>query len=772
MFPRLLIALSVAVLVAATAAQEPVGTFRGSIRPSKSVPQIPKSGLPVSVTLEADEDGYLEGSMEVMGNEARLRDVEEEQAGRWVAETAFMGIGTVVRFSMVDDALVGTLKGGGFTVDFRAERWEGASAAAGVAPTGAVAIDELAGEDWFEDLEFLENRLPELHMDWFDGLTADDWKAAVDRLWKDFDQLEPVQIVVRMAQLVAMRGDSHTTFSLTSLPEFASCPVAFEIFEGEVFVRGIDSAHRDALGARVVKFGETATADVLRAVATVRASENTQWERGNARLLSRPALLYGLGITESRGSLPLVIDQDGGERAVVLSAGNTSMVWAAAGEGAPLWQTRTRETYWFEMLDDGTLYFAYNQCWSDPGRPFIGFATELVEAVHEHRPDRIFVDLRNNGGGGSRVLEPVVDWLASHPVLNDPSRLFVAIGKGTFSSAMLNAVHFRERTAATLLGEPTGGKPNAYGEVRMVRLPRSGIGVWFSTKYFESVPGNPPSVDPDRRIDLTAADYFAGRDPVLAFARGTEPQGAGWEALPAPELSGVWRGRFEAPRNDRDALPGGALDFALAVVREDDGTVNALLETVLHPEPLVEASYDAETRALTGRIALAGMAEAPVIFSFGDQTVRAVVDTGVVRVEGTGLRMAGQDVGIMFARGEFEQLAAAADVDGARVVAERLVELWRDDASALNTFAWRLLTEQPYEGHFDAVARAAARRCNELSEHGNWRHLDTLALAEFESGAVEEAIRLERKALELVDDAGLREDLEEALRKFEAALAK
>jgi hypothetical protein len=81
---------------------------------------------------------------------------------------------------------------------------------------------------------------------------------------------------------------------------------------------------------------------------------------------------------------------------------------------------------------------------------------------------------------------------------------------------MLNAINFRQLgTNPILMGEPTGGKPNSYGEIKSFPLPNSGLNVWYSTKFFQMAPGDPPSLSPDILIELTGMDYFAGRDPVL-----------------------------------------------------------------------------------------------------------------------------------------------------------------------------------------------------------------------------------------------------------------
>lgn len=80
---------------------------------------------------------------------------------------------------------------------------------------------------------------------------------------------------------------------------------------------------------------------------------------------------------------------------------------------------------------------------------------------------------------------------------------------------MLNAFDWQQRTNAVLVGEPTGGKPNGYGEVRDFFLPNSNLRVVHSTRLFQILPGDPPSLFPSINIAPMIEEYLAGRDPVL-----------------------------------------------------------------------------------------------------------------------------------------------------------------------------------------------------------------------------------------------------------------
>jgi hypothetical protein len=86
----------------------------------------------------------------------------------------------------------------------------------------------------------------------------------------------------------------------------------------------------------------------------------------------------------------------------------------------------------------------------------------------------------------------------------------------------MHAVVLKEQLGATLVGEPTGQKPNAYGEIRWLVLPNSRIAVRYSTKYWRTASDDPPSLEPDVFVSATSSDYFDMRDPALEAAFGLE----------------------------------------------------------------------------------------------------------------------------------------------------------------------------------------------------------------------------------------------------------
>ncbi len=176
--------------------------------------------------------------------------------------------------------------------------------------------------------------------------------------------------------------------------------------------------------------------------------------------------------------------------------------------------------YWYEYLPDKhALYIQYGKCLDEPGNPFGDFVNKLFAFADSRTVDRVIVDLRFNGGGSSDIVKPLVDGLKARPALNAKGHLYTLIGGHTFSSAVFAAVYFHNDLHTILIGEPTGNKPNHYGQFESFELPNSKLKVQYSTKHFHLVrDADPPSLDPDVFVQRSLEDYLAGRDPVLDAA--------------------------------------------------------------------------------------------------------------------------------------------------------------------------------------------------------------------------------------------------------------
>lgn len=114
------------------------------------------------------------------------------------------------------------------------------------------------------------------------------------------------------------------------------------------------------------------------------------------------------------------------------------------------------------------------------------------------------------------MLQPFLDKLRTN-YLNKEGSLFVLIGKNTFSSALLNAMDLKRNYNAILVGEPTSGNVNHYGELGGFALPNSMLVVLYSTKYFENWKGYEGTFIPDVEIEYSIDNFKNGIDEAIEY---------------------------------------------------------------------------------------------------------------------------------------------------------------------------------------------------------------------------------------------------------------
>lgn len=386
-------------------------------------------------------------------------------------------------------------------------------------PPGPVSSADRAVR-WRADLRALGQTLPARHKNAFHHLSSQQWRKEIAALEGKLAGLDDAQSALELSRLVSRLGDSHTRMQL---PRLARLPLSLYWFDDGIYVVAIDETHAAAQGLRVVSLGGRPIDELTRRIQPYLPTEN----RAGVKL-ETPAylmlvdLLRLVGAQSSFEETALVVADKAGKpqtfalRALTNLRGVrwTKPTWAHT----PLRQQKPRLPYWNDYLPaQQTVYFRYRRCAHNPASPMPHFAAGMLAFIDQKRPQRVIMDLRGNRGGNSEVLRPLLDGLATRRKTH-PFALAALIDRGVFSSALLNAMELKTRLGATLVGEPTSGKPNHYGEVKTFRLPRSRLMVQYSTKFFQRVPGDPETLVPDVTVPSRAAELLAGKDPALEAA--------------------------------------------------------------------------------------------------------------------------------------------------------------------------------------------------------------------------------------------------------------
>jgi hypothetical protein len=406
---------------------------------------------------------------------------------------------------------------------------------------------------WRQDLRYLARELPRLHVNAFHSVSQAEFARAVAELDAAIPTSDDRQVIVRFVQLAAMLGDAHTRAFPVDDAEFTLSPLQLYWFHDGIHVVNAMPEYREALYVRVVEVEGIPVQDAVAALTALVAHENEAGLKQRVTLyLVSPNLLHTLGLTSAHITGHWLLERADGSRFALQAppippADYTAYFGdpanAARPAQLPLYRKNQEDNYWFEYLEaTRTLYFQFNRCAEMEGLPFKAFNKEMFVFVDAHPVERLVVDMRDNSGGNSSLLAPFLARLKVHP-LNRRGALFVVVGRGTFSSAVLNALELVQETEAIFVGEPTSGSLAHYGEVQSFVLPNSGMRVNYSTKYFSTslfgmshmtvgdvlgacgytlslfpVSASPATTfEPEIHIAPTGADYAAGRDPVLEY---------------------------------------------------------------------------------------------------------------------------------------------------------------------------------------------------------------------------------------------------------------
>lgn len=389
-------------------------------------------------------------------------------------------------------------------------REERQSAAPPVAVASDAARSAARADLWRQDLTYLARELPARHVEPFFHRDEVAWRGDVATLDGQLAGATDDQIATRMAQVVASLGDGHTRLAVGAGPLY---PLRLMWFDDGLFILATAEADAWAIGHRIVNIGGKPVDDALALLGSVAPFDNDSQRRSEApSALLQPVFVRGLDLADSAGDVALLVDTGDKVRPLVLHAGTAKPVWPSQA-GAPLARTKPGQAYWAQYLPDSrALFVQYNKC-VDGVPTFAQFVATLASMIEQNPVDRIVVDLRNNGGGDSRVFAPFLALQRGHPELP----VFVLTGRQTFSSAVLNALAL-EDAGAILVGEPPGGAPTHYGEVQTFALPNHPLQVVYSTKHHVHPRHPGAELTPAIRVPVTAADYFAGKDAALAAA--------------------------------------------------------------------------------------------------------------------------------------------------------------------------------------------------------------------------------------------------------------
>jgi hypothetical protein len=120
----------------------------------------------------------------------------------------------------------------------------------------------------------------------------------------------------------------------------------------------------------------------------------------------------------------------------------------------------------------------------------------------------------------------------------------------------------------------------------------------------------------------------------------------------------------------------------------------------------------------------------------------------------------------------YRAITGKGDESKSEELAKKLENTPSDDAEALTEIAWTLLTDQKIKNRNLKLAAKLAQAAVDLSEGKDANALDTHARALFDTGKIAEAIKQQKRAIELSDDKQKKAEMEATLKRYQEKAPK
>ena len=395
----------------------------------------------------------------------------------------------------------------------------------------------LKKNDWVTDIDFLAKELPRKHYDFFTIKDKQEFLVELDKIKLISTKLSDFEVAIKLQQLIAGFGDSHTSINFGQLIDKNNIlPLHLYWFSDGLYILHTTQENYEILGHQILSVNGFTLETITDSLSTLITKDNQAIIKNSIpKLLPVVQVLEYFGFINGQEIVLELMDINGIKKShIIRPAEMTRQNRKMYKPDSLALCFRDERTFFIDyyQASDNIYYLQYNRCWSkelelqygnaqnaEKMPSFKEFEEKVFQTITKHSIDKVVFDIRFNGGGNSSQVTEFVVKFAKILEKKPETKIYVILGRHTFSSAILNAMDFKRITNATFIGEETSGKPNHFGQVKSFQLPNSGIKVNYSTKYFKRTDGKVSTLSPEIKLESSFSDFDNGIDPAYEWIK-------------------------------------------------------------------------------------------------------------------------------------------------------------------------------------------------------------------------------------------------------------
>ncbi len=302
---------------------------------------------------------------------------------------------------------------------------------------------------------------------------------------KNIDDLSDMQFDYEMLKNFALFKDAHTTYNI----DYKPIDKYILLLNNKFYIRDNGKFNE------IAKFGKIDSKKMYLMLKEICCYETDAWLRVSVTMnVSNMTIHKMIGSTDKSGKL-----------SVTTTDGKTIDV------GVDLEKLTPPPFYNYSILPENILYFKFRSFNERKNYPMAEVVSDMQKDIENKNIFTYILDLRNNTGGNSEVLNPFQNFVKENNLKG-----VVLINNKTFSSGRIAVERFKRNFNAPIIGEETGGAATSYGYNYPLKVGNKTFSAskrfWDFSKTFN---GDKGSVKPDIPVTLTLKDYEGTSDVIL-----------------------------------------------------------------------------------------------------------------------------------------------------------------------------------------------------------------------------------------------------------------
>lgn len=393
-------------------------------------------------------------------------------------------------------------------------------------PFVAIGQISMTPDQWKKDLNYLHTKLEKRHANLYHTISRDEFTQEIENLKTLSNSVRSNELIVRISELIAKVGDAHTWLhpGYQDKWKFERLPLKFTYFKDGLFVTEADERFKDLIGSELVSINSTSVDDLMPMISKVGYNENDFTKLISIeRFIVYPEVLKRFGIITDLTTVPLKLKTKGDIQSVKIKpTKRQSIHWKKhidSMKELPLVYKQNDSIYWTELdPKNNMLYIQLNSIRENDRYSFKRLSEEIISKSQQNKVSKLVIDLRRNVGGNSRLIYPLIYALMDYEKKAPKGEIFIITGRWTLSASIILCAEIQKFCNPIFVGEPTGAKPNLYGENSYrITLPNSTLSISYSSEYFKPYGPfvNQDWISPDIYIPIKSQDYFNFEQPVL-----------------------------------------------------------------------------------------------------------------------------------------------------------------------------------------------------------------------------------------------------------------